>query len=552
MKISVRIEILILLIILCLATILRLYKIDKIPPSLSWDEVAIGYNAYSVLKTQRDEYGVKLPLLFKSFGDYKLPGYIYLTALSEKIWGLNEFTVRFPSAILGVISVLGMYFLSRQLLNSPCLALFSSFSLAISPWHLQFSRAAFEANGALCLLIWGVFLTLKGIKKTGLLFIGIPILFASIYFYYTVRFLAVALFVVIIFVYRNDLIRIKKNILMAILLAFFLLIPLIPQFISKEGFQRLNQVSIFNAESVTSDFSIALAQNNNSLPAKIIYNRRFVYIRAFIGNYLKNNSLDFLFASGDRNTRHGPRGMGLLYLWELPFFLLGLYALLNIKERAKWFILSWIIIGPIPASLSLDSPHALRDLSTLPAFILTVTFGIQFAWMKVKTKLSYIMIKLLLFLLAIIISHSFLTYIFLYYDFTPPRTNLDWGDGNKQMVKKLTEVQYKYDTIFISGHYWKPYIYTLFYSQYNPTVYQNGGSDRHFDKYFFGNTLWEKKGPELGEENLRMLTGTNKTLFILSTQEASQIEKKLKESFVIETETSDTFGTPRFVFLELK
>lgn len=536
--------------IILLAIFLRLYKIDKVPPGLSWDETAIGYNAYSILETGKDEYGVDFPLLFKSFDDYKLPGYFYLTAISERIFGLNEFSVRFPSALLGVIAVLGMYFLAYELLNSSKLALFAAFLLSVSPWHLQFSRAAFEANGALTFIIWGTFLTMKGVRNPKLLIFGIPILFTSLYFYYAARFLSFLILLVVIYTYRSDLSKVKRHFISGIILSFFIILPLIPQFFSPEGFQRLRQVSILSSESITADFSIALSQNKNSLIANLVYNRRLAYAWAFVGNYLKHFSIDILFANGDRNPRHGVRGMGLLYLWELPLLIAGLYAIAKMTDKKKWIFLSWFLLGPIPASLSVESPHALRNLSTLPAFLLIETIGLSFILGKFKEKLSSPVIKSLLAISIIIVAQNILTYFYLYYDFTPPRTNLSWGDGNKQMVKKLTEVQGNYDQIFITGHYWKPYIYVLFYSQYNPALYHKVGTDKHFDKYFFGNTFWEKKGPELGEENLQNLAGVKKTLFILSQEEMELIDKE-KTPYTIIYETLDSFGNPRFKFIEL-
>ena len=59
-------KILLLAGIVLLAFFLRFYKVTEIPPSLNWDEVSIGYNAYSILKTGRDEWGVFLPIHFKA------------------------------------------------------------------------------------------------------------------------------------------------------------------------------------------------------------------------------------------------------------------------------------------------------------------------------------------------------------------------------------------------------------------------------------------------------------------------------------------------------
>src|SRR3989304_8160168 len=91
--------------------IIRIYLIDSVPPSLNWDEVSHGYNAYSTLKTGRDEWGEYFPLIFRAYGDYKLPVYIYLTALSELFLGLNPISVRLPSVGAGTLTILFSYLL---------------------------------------------------------------------------------------------------------------------------------------------------------------------------------------------------------------------------------------------------------------------------------------------------------------------------------------------------------------------------------------------------------------------------------------------------------
>ena len=60
---------LILFLIVILAFLLRFYQLSTNPPGLNLDEVAIGYNAYSILRTGRDEYGKFLPIVFRSHDD---------------------------------------------------------------------------------------------------------------------------------------------------------------------------------------------------------------------------------------------------------------------------------------------------------------------------------------------------------------------------------------------------------------------------------------------------------------------------------------------------
>src|SRR5450759_4476480 len=91
--------------IIMLAAGLRLWQLGNVPPSPDWDEVALGYDAYSIIHTGRDEFANFLPVVLRSFDDYKPALYAYLTIPTILVFGLDVFAVRLPSAIFGVISV---------------------------------------------------------------------------------------------------------------------------------------------------------------------------------------------------------------------------------------------------------------------------------------------------------------------------------------------------------------------------------------------------------------------------------------------------------------
>src|SRR4030042_170835 len=75
-----------IILIILIAAFLRLWNLGSNPPHLSPDEAALGYNAYSIFKTGKDEYGMLLPVIFKSFGDFKPGFYIYF---SRGAWEIN-------------------------------------------------------------------------------------------------------------------------------------------------------------------------------------------------------------------------------------------------------------------------------------------------------------------------------------------------------------------------------------------------------------------------------------------------------------------------------
>ena len=105
-------------IIFLLALFLRIYNLANQPPGMTWDEAALGYDAYSILKTGRDQHGAFMPIIFKSFGDYKPGVYVYLTVPAVALLGLNETAVRMPSAIFGALAVIGIYLLTNLLFGS--------------------------------------------------------------------------------------------------------------------------------------------------------------------------------------------------------------------------------------------------------------------------------------------------------------------------------------------------------------------------------------------------------------------------------------------------
>ena len=103
--------------IVLIAVFLRVWDLGNTPPSPDWDETALGYNAYSILKTGRDEYGNFLPLTIRSFDDYKPPLYVYVAIPFVAFLGLDTWVVRLPSVVAGVLAVIGTFLLVQELLR---------------------------------------------------------------------------------------------------------------------------------------------------------------------------------------------------------------------------------------------------------------------------------------------------------------------------------------------------------------------------------------------------------------------------------------------------
>lgn len=422
-----------------LASILRLYKLGEVPGGLDWDEASLGWNSYSLLKTGTDEYGKAFPVSIRSFNDYKPSMYVYAAIPSIAIFGLNEFSVRLPSALAGILTVVVCYFLVKKLSKDDRLALLSSLLLAISPWHLQFSRGAFEANLALFFFVLGVYTLLKFPLLSFLPFI------LSIYSYHSAR-LVIPVFLFLLFIFNFK--KVFKNWKIVFVSCILFLVSLYP----------LVRNSLHTGAVTARLGTVGTVQNAGQ----------------YLNNYLSHYNFDFLFLTADNNGRHHVPDVGLLYLAEFPLLLAGFYFL--VKNKPAWgkFIMIWLVVAPVASALVNDAPHAIRSLLFLPVFQIIVAYGVINL-----PKFFYFIIPCFMFLNACFYLHQ-------YYVHFPVEYAKDWQYGYKEVVKKVLQVEKNYDTIYVTNYYDQPYIYFLFYGRISPVVKNSGYFYQGLDKYEFG------------------------------------------------------------------
>jgi len=492
---------LLLLLIIFAALVLRVYKITQIPPSLNWDETSIAYNAYSVLKTGRDEWGQFLPLHFKSYGEYKLPAQIYASIPGIAIFGLNEFGVRITPVIYGTLTVLLLYLLIQEAFKIRSVSLMSAFLLAVSPWHVQLTRASFESSFSLFWVLMAIWFLLKGLKKPKwLIFSMLPFGF-SVYTYNSARvFTPLFLFATAI-IFRKYFWEKRKWFLVSVALFTALMIPLVPFVLSGEAGARYKLVSITDEKGLVP--RINERRGASTLPGilpRLIHNKVTYLSFYFAKNYLAHFTPDFLFIKGAGHRQHHVQGVGELYWFQSPFILLGLYYLLKKKDRNLKILLPWLLLVFIPAALTNDSiPNALRTVIAAPVYQIFTALGIYavYGWVKNK-KLFYLLIGISIIIFLINFS-AFLKNLFVYY---PIKYSRDWQYGNKEAVEYIKENEDKYDLITFTRHYGEPHMFTLFYLKYDPAQFQNIPNLDRFETYDWVRVLKFDKFyfPDLGDK----------------------------------------------------
>lgn len=490
-----------------LAVILRFISSNQpVPPSINWDEASLGYNAYSILQTGKDEWGRSMPITFEAFGDYKLPGYIYTLVPFIAVFGLSEESVRLPSIIFGSLSIIFIYLIVAVLSKNKTWAYLSAILLTISPWHFFLSRIALEANLALSFFLIGLYFLIKGLQKN-LYLIPSSLMFGLAIFTYNSARIFVPLFLFgFIILYWKQIKFTKISILSALIFGVFLALGFYLA-VFQDSSARYYWVRILDEGAIS---YLDQARNTSTWPdliTKLIYNRPLYFIYHFLENYFKHLSPQFLILSGGSNYQFSLPGLGLMYLIELPFLIYGLVKLL--KQKIGWVFVFWFLAAPIPSALTREAPHALRSIFMIGSLQIITAFGIfQFFKLLQTRKITHKVAYSVLGLLLLINAGYYLNNYFYSY---PKQYSQAWQYGYKQAISEVKGRYDKYPKIFFTKYYGEPHIFYLFFSKYDPALYQNNETllrDSHtnwrwvdrLDKIYFIND-WEMVEKMKTEQN---------------------------------------------------
>jgi len=515
----------ILIFIICGAFFLRVNKITSIPPGLSWDEVSIGYNAYSILKTGKDEHGKFLPLdTFVAYGDYKPPLAVYLTVPFIWVFGLNELAVRMPSSVFGTLTVFLTYVLVREVFRKKqqkhsieVLALLSAFLLAVSPWHINISRAGFEANIALFFIVLGVYLILVSCRKPKLWSIAWLPFVLSVYTFNSARYFAPFFGLFLVLLFYKTIREHWKQFLLGACVALLALVPILPHLVSKEARLRFAEVNIFTDSSVVLTANERMAYDNNSLLGKLLHNRRVGYALSYLRHFADNLQPSFLFIKGDGNPKFSTQVVGQMYMVEAPLLAIGSIALFVAFPQIAWMFLLWIVLAIVPAATARETPHALRILNSLPVWQIFVAYGITVVFggiAKITWKGKQILTWIFGVALAGLYIFSIGYYLHNYYAHYAKSYSGEWQYGYREALASIKPIADTYEKIYISSEIGRPYMYALFYTHYAPDLYLQQ-KDASFDQagfyhvYGFGKYRFIDTLPAGGlEKNALYITGS--------------------------------------------
>lgn len=476
--------------IISIASLLRLPYLNTHMPSLYGDEIAIGYNAYSIVKTGRDEFGKFMPLQFESWGDQKNPVYIYSVAIVQLFTGATPSSVRIPSALAGIIAVYLLYRLISILKLGEGVALISALFLALTPWHIHISRGGYEANLALTLGLASVYYLLLDKHFRSVLYLAL-----ACYTYYTTKLLAPAL-LVLVWVWKEQGTPLKlwlKPFIKYWFLALVMAIPALYLAFFAGGQVRFQNINIFVDKTIVPRVERGrnFFDSPKSVLSKVLENKFTYNLQDFVTYYFDNFSGQFLFVGGDSNVRYGQANHGMLYLLDAPLIFMGILLMFKRNKRVWILLMAWMLLAPLPTAL-VGRAYGLRSIAMLPIPQIFAAYSVYLLYLRSKlSRFRTLLFAVGCLLYLISATNWLLRYVYQYQSY-----GRYWYDSTMyealQFAKKYED---KYDQIIITQSYGETSMYYAYYNQIDPRVYKQAKDNKliidnvpmiKIGKYYFG------------------------------------------------------------------
>ncbi len=378
--------ILVLLLIVVLGFCVRIWQIDRAPKGALIDELHFGYIAQSLLQTGADEHNQKWPLIFKGFGDQKLPAMAYLDILPVALWGLSIFAIRVPSLLIGVASILASYWLLREFSFGKKLSTLGALITALSPWPFFLSRFGFESNIALFCLLVGLASYFRAVRQRNWYWFLLSGVALSLTWYSYIAYRPItALLWIFGLLWLFFIEKIKREHLAVFLFSFLsLIVPFFaPSVIGVNG-TRLHQVGIFSDPGLVLKIDESRTFCDMQYPRLLcdaVWNKPVLVSRMLTQRYLAAFSPNYLVSSGEDDLIFlSQDGFGQFYPIVYPFFVIGLVGLFmvgkNMSTHQRLVVLIGLLLSPIPTILSGD-PQKVRLSMWYPFVLIVIIFGIK-------------------------------------------------------------------------------------------------------------------------------------------------------------------------------
>ncbi len=481
-------EYLLLAVIIIFAAFLRLWQLGVVPVGVTHDELGYIYNSYSISQTGKNVFGEFLPFLtWMNKGGWPfLPVPIYFSVPFFWLFGLSATTGRLLPALLGIFDVLLIYILIKQIFNKTPFALLSAFFLAISPWHLHFSRSAYDPNYALFFYLLSIVVFIYEVRNKRLpIFSFIAILFA-VFSYRAMNALFPSLIILLIW-YGVRVLKINKIQLLTFLSGICFIVLSLIFIIALYGKAYTAEAQLWSDSKMQEDIDAQIRQAQGPLFVRRFFLNKPAYIvNKLRENYVKAYSPEFLFLYTEPSKIYSIWSRGRIYFIDIVFIILGIAYLFKVNKKAAILIVSFVLIGGLPGMIG-GMPYSARNFFISAFLPILSAAGVLFLLDKATIGKIRIVV---IFLTILVYAYVFGSYVFDYYGRYTLYGGEAWAKSLKDMSFEVMENRQKYNKIIIGTSSFGDIMQYAFYAKLNPLAIQNAWKQRKKDKFSIENVTF--------------------------------------------------------------
>lgn len=450
-----------LIFILLVASITRLVKLGALPEGAYIDEAYGAYNAWALMTEGVDDRGYAFPAYFVAWGSGMSALYVYLGYFLFHIFGASLTIYRIPQAIFGILSVLSMYLIGKELYSKKQGWLFA-FLLAINPWHIHICRYGLDANLAPAMFFIGLALCIYGMHHKELLVLfGFFFFGLSLYSYVQIWIILPIFLILFLGLYFKKLPG-KKIMVGSICILFVMAVPLLL-------FLAINYNLM--PEIITPYFSIPKLPGlrNGELQIDNIVKSTKEIVNVILSQY-------------DGYSHSSSELTGAFYHFTSPFIVIGIFLHVvklfkNWKAGAnsyEFVFLIWLISSFSGAMLNENITTIHINMLYIPS-VFYIGYGI---WMVATITKSKLMIPTVLLALSVSFFVFAEDYFYRENEYFYNENGMDALNYAKSLTNKSGEV-----TIYMNATY--KYPLWLWYEKISPTYY-------HENVIYCGEAAWQE------------------------------------------------------------
>jgi hypothetical protein len=502
------------LIAIVVAACIRLPYFGQLPFGLNRDEAALGYNAYSLLKAGHDEYGRSWPVSITSFGDQKLPGYVYTLIPFIASLGLRPEVVRLPSLLAGLVVIGGVGVLCLQLTNKRqyqlkhrlTLSWLAMLLIAISPWGNHMSRVTYEAHLAMALLVSGMCTYFEALQSTSklrqrkFLIATASLWSATLLTYHSYQLFLPLLVGLFFLIDRKRIIKLDQaGVRVGLAIGVLTLGILFFGGVWSANQQKNKGITPFGISDLRAQaagFRYYLP-GNNALYEKVLVNSLTEAVVRFGQNLVQVPAGSFLFVNGTGHGDHNPGNITNLHLFIAPFILIGLLWLWEHRQGVEaQRLAAWLSVALIPSALTISPQHTIRFSPAFPLLELCAALGIWALWRRLHRPWQrWSMMMLGIGVISLAVMRLVIQYFYAIPQSFPSQ------EKNHLLAKTLMTYQNRGLPVITQSPSNSPYIWYLFESKFDPqrvSAIQHYGADeegfthvKQIDNLFFETINWD-------------------------------------------------------------